>query len=687
MTLYDANTPPRAGVQDIPAQYDVVVQYNVQIPVRGGLSLSANLFMPVPQEPGERFPAILEMIPYRKDGWRFSTDHALMTYFAERGYVGCRLDIRGTGSSPGIAYDEYTPEETQDGYDVVEWLAAQPWCSGQVGMWGISYGGFTSIQVAMLQPPSLKAIIPVYATDDRYTDDVHYIGGCKTVSEMAQYAVSQIAMNALPPRTDYVGSQWAALWRQRLEETPPWLIKWLENQTDGPYWRNGSLAPDYERIQCAMLLIGGWHDSYVNSVFRMLERCTASRKAIIGNWTHQLPHYAYPGPTLDWLHESICFLDYWLKDINNGVMTEPALTFFRHEYTEPTPFPVALHGSWQQATAYPLEQIREHTLYLGAGTLQGFLQPSTTTDHYPHRPTLGTHGSLCYGGGSIPNGLARDLRPDEAHSLTYTSEPLTEAVDILGFVKAQLYLRATAPVAHVIVRLTDVAPDGTSAQVTVGVLNLTHRASHSAPAALDAETVYPVTVPMRATGYRFLPGHRIRLSVASAWWPVIWPSPYPGDNYLYRGADYPSRLLLPIVPAGGTADSVRELKETPPHLQEVGEEKGNTPLWQIIEDVLRQSVTVKAYGGGESILPNGIRIFDSELLEMTAYHHDPARVLLYNEVLYQLDEVGYHFEVRTTGTTRSTENDFHIDIQLRVLLNGNPFFEKTWLESFPRQLL
>jgi len=165
--------------------YLVEIRYNVRIPVRDGLELSANLFMPVPRKPDEKFPALLEMIPYRKDDWRYIADHQRMTYFAQRGYMGCRLDIRGTGSSPGLALDEYTRAETQDGYDAVEWLAAQPWCNGNVGMWGISYGGFTAIQVATLQPPHLKAIVPMYATDDRYTDDVHYLGGCLTASEFA----------------------------------------------------------------------------------------------------------------------------------------------------------------------------------------------------------------------------------------------------------------------------------------------------------------------------------------------------------------------------------------------------------------------------------------------------------------------------------------------------------------------
>ena len=155
------------------AIHDVAVVWDVAIPARDGIRLSANVWRPTGATAPARVPAILELIPYGKDNWRRNADVAHGEYWAARGYAFCRLDVRGTGSSGGIALDEYTAAETLDGYDAVEWLAAQPWCDGNVGMWGISYGGFTSIQVAKLRPPHLRAIAPLYATDDRYLDDVH----------------------------------------------------------------------------------------------------------------------------------------------------------------------------------------------------------------------------------------------------------------------------------------------------------------------------------------------------------------------------------------------------------------------------------------------------------------------------------------------------------------------------------
>jgi uncharacterized protein len=666
--------------------FAVTLQHNLRLPMRDSISLSANLWLPTPKTDTDKFPAILEMIPYRKDDWRYASDHQHGQYFAERGFAFCRLDVRGTGSSKGIAYDEYTTAETQDGYDVVEWLAAQGWCNGKVGMWGISYGGFTSIQVAMRQPPHLKAIIPMYATDDRYRDDVHYVGGCVTVSDLSQYAVSMVACNAMPAKIEYA-RDWAAEWKQRLEETPCWLIEWLKHQTDGPYWRNGSLAPNYDQLKCAVFNIGGWMDSYVDPSLRMQALCNnAPSKTIVGNWVHDYPAWGTPGPNLDHLDEMTRFFARWLKDEENGFMDGPLFTFFRREYTPPEPFPAKFNGQWMGLADYKAETTQPKEFFLGEGSLG--LEPAKVeaSDLYQHQPTHGFRaGSLCWGAGAAPNGLARDLRPDEATIPCYTSAPLTEPLDILGMPEAVLYLSCTAPVAHAVVRLSDVAPDGTSSQVTAGILNLTHRESHVSPQPLTPGTVYEVRVPMRAAGYRFLPGHRIRLSVASAWWPVIFPSPYEATNTLYHGPAYASRLVLPT-PTPGNDQAPPAFKTTPPELISIGGGSEDAPKWEVVEDVIAQTVTVKIYEGSVTTVPDGSSMFASERIELTAHHTDPLQARLYNTVTYRYVVQGYEIEIISTGTTRTTRDHFHIDVQLQVKLNGGDFFAKSWLESVPRVL-
>src|SRR5512146_446263 len=389
-------------------RHEVETRLGAWIPARDGVRLSANLWLPLPAagDPVARFPAVLEMIPYGKDNWRRNADVARGTYLARRGYALCRVDVRGTGSSEGVALDEYTGDETRDGYDAVEWLAAQPWCTGAVGMWGLSYGGFTSLQVATLRPPHLRAIVPIQATDDRYTDDVHYVGGAMTVSELAQYAVSQVAMNALPPLPAAWGEGWQTRWRGRLEATPVWLYRWAREQRDGPYWRQGSVAPRYERIEAAVLQLAGWMDEYVDAALRIQARCTAAagRRTIVGPWVHGLPDHAYPAPNIDWLHELVR----WLKGIDNGIEHEPPVTWFQRDPTPPERFPSRLHGAWRAARAWPgtpAGRTVDHVL--GDGQLLAQGASLTGVDVLPHRPTAGIRGgSLCWGAGHPPNGLA-----------------------------------------------------------------------------------------------------------------------------------------------------------------------------------------------------------------------------------------------------------------------------------------
>ncbi len=664
-----------------------------------GLELSLNAWLPVPRSdaPDERFPAILEILPYRKDDWHRAGDERRGQWLAARGFALCRLDVRGTGSSPGIAQDEYTAREAQDGYDTVEWLAAQSWCSGNVGMWGISYGGFTSIQVAKLRPPHLRAIVPMYATDDRYTDDVHYVGGCVTVSELSQYAVSMVGMNALPARPSFRAGAWLEEWRDRLDRTPIWLFEWLRQQHDGPYWRQGSLAPEYDAIEAAIFLIGGWMDGYVDSALRMLERCVnAPRRALIGNWVHDFPDDAYPGPNLDWLHEFVRFFDYWLKGVDNGLMDEPALTYFQRDYAPPEPFPVSWPGAWRSEPSFPPPGATETSLWLDAGSLPlaGSLVAAPpdpveaaghgASDRFPHRATTGTRTALSWGAGAPPNGLARDLRLDDALIPTYTGAPLGEPLDIVGFPVAELVVAASMSVATLVVRLADVAPDGTAAQVAAGVLNLTHRESHASPAPLVPGRTYLVRVPLRAAGYRFAPGHRIRLSVASNYWPVLWPSPFPGELTIHHRG---SRLILPTVPTGAGSLPTPAFKTTPAGLEEVGESEGEPPVWRILEDVIAGTLTVSTNDAGSTRLPDGTVVFAGEQLEMTASDADPAHARMANSVRYSLDQDGHRVNIRSGGETTSTETDFRMVVRLEVDLDGEAYFQRDWDETIPRRLV
>ena len=502
-------------------RHDVETVWDARIPARDGVELSANLWLPVVAD-GVRVPAILEMIPYGKDNWRRNADIARGTYFAERGYALCRVDVRGTGSSGGIALDEYTEAETLDGYDAVEWLAAQPWCDGAVGMWGISYGAFTSIQVAKLRPPHLKAIVPVQGTDDRYRTDVHYIGGCVTVSELSQYAVSQVAMNAMPPDPAFWGPDWRARWLARLEATPPWLIDWLRQQHDGPYWRQGSLAPDYDAIDAAVLNIGGWMDSYVDAALRMQKALDAPTRTIVGNWVHGWPSSANPGPNIDELHEVVRFFDRWLKGIPNGADAEPAITWFEREYAEPEPFPATLPGRWRAASAYPHPAGTMHDLWFAGGSvpLVGRLMDGAGDagrrgrSIHPSPDRRDTSRSLVGCRRPAERPRARPAARRDPRSDLYVGAARRTPSRSSASRGWSCTSRSRRPSRRPSCGSRTWRPTEPRHRSRPGILNLTHRRSHSDPEPLDPDALEEVIVDLRPAGYRWLPGHRIRVSIA-----------------------------------------------------------------------------------------------------------------------------------------------------------------------------
>ena len=281
------------------------------IPMPDGVRLAADLFMPSGGAPDERFPVLLEYLPYRKTESR-DRSLALYSYFVQRGYVVARVDIRGTGNSEGrlIAY-EYTDQEQEDGEAVIDWLSKQSWSTGNVGMFGISWGGFNSIHMAMRNPPALKAIIAIDATDDLYQDDVHYIDG---ILHLDSWEMSQDLDNSRPGAPEYRIDE--EYFRNRFD-TQPWMMTYKRQQRDGPFWDRTALKTRYDSIRVPTFLIGGWYDGYRDSLPRMLQNLKAPVKAIIGPWSHAFPHDAYPKPEIEWRYDAVRWFDHWLRGQDN----------------------------------------------------------------------------------------------------------------------------------------------------------------------------------------------------------------------------------------------------------------------------------------------------------------------------------------------------------------------------------
>lgn len=665
-----------------PPLYEVRLEKNVLIPTRDGTRLAADLHWPVGDGP---FPVILEYIPYRKDD-NTVPGHGLHYYFARRGYVGVRLDVRGTGASEGINTDEYMPVEQEDGYDAIEWLAAQPWCTGAVAMWGISYGGFTSLQVAMHRPPHLKAIMPMYATDDRYTDDCHYQGGnLRGYYDVAAYGGNMVAMNALAPYPEYSGADWARIWQQHLEHNLPYLPHWLSHQTDGDYWRHGSLRGHYDRIQCATLIVGGWHDGYPNTPLRIFEALQVPKRVIIGPWTHKQPDASVPGPRIDYLREFVRWCDQWCRGIETGVLDEPPIAVYMRTYATPRADLDEIPGYWRAERAWPLPGASPRTLHLApGGTLAPEPSPAAGRDPYAYRPTVGICGGL-WSGGTYDLVLPVDQREDEAHSLSYTTEPLTEALEILGWPDLALHAESSAPVAAFVAKLCDVAPDGTAALVTRGVLNATRRRSLRDPEPLQPGEVYELSIRLDCTSWVFPPGHRVRLDVSSADWPNVWPTPEPATNAVHHGGARPSRLTLPVAPA--PALPAPDLRPAPPRF--VPAEVHSEPqTWRVVRDVLADTVGLELRAKSVTRINGGdIEFHDESQAQGLVSNLDPARVHLRGTHRFTIRRSASETVTAAHVVLESTRSAFHLTIDLTIDVDGRPHWRRSWTHAFPRHLL
>ncbi len=445
-------------------------QRHVWISMDDGVRLAARLFLP-----GELpAPAIVDAIPYRMDDLTASYASEYERLCEEGGFAVCRLDLRGTGSSEGIALDEYNAQEQADICAVIAWLADQEWCTGRVGMYGTSWGGFNSIQVAMERPPALHAIVPIYASDDRYTDDVHYMGGILKAIDLVDWVIYMAACNVLPPVPAVYGDGWREEWLRRIEGTEPWLLRWLEEQDDGPYWRHGSLRPSYERITCPTMIVAGWADGYTNIALRAYEALTCPRRVIIGPWAHASTATSIPGPHIDLVPELIRWFSRWLRDEPNGIDREPPLAVFMRRSTRPAPDVAEMRGEWRSEPTWPAERLRP-TVWRPDGDER---------DRIVVQGDVGTAAWISCAG-KPPWTLPDDQREDDALSLTY-DWPLEEELELLGHPRLRLTITSPHPVAFLSARLCDVFPDGASALVSRGVLNLTHRESHSEPKPLEA---------------------------------------------------------------------------------------------------------------------------------------------------------------------------------------------------------
>ncbi len=663
---------------------------NSWIPLPDGCRLAARIWLPEDAE-SSPVPAIVEYIPYRKrDNTRWR-DEPIHPYFAGHGYASVRIDVRGSGESDGLLLDEYTEQEQEDGLAAIRWIAEQPWCTGAVGMMGLSWGGFNSLQIAALRPRELKAVIAVCAADDRYTDDAHYMGGC-LLNENLIWGSVLFTLNALPPDPELVGERWREMWRERLEATPLFPEIWLKHQRRDEYWKRGSVGVDPARIACPVYAISGWADGYTNAVPRLLARLKVPRKGLVGPWAHVYPHEGVPGPAIGFLQEALRWWDCWLKGADTGIMDEPMYRVWMQESVRPKPQYVVRPGHWVAESSWPSSHITTRRLIITPCDLldeAAVPNPAEVRLDFSSPQTTGlAAGSWC--GFAVEGELPTDQREDDGKSQTFDSPPLKERLEILGAPEVTLALVADRPLALVAARLNDVAPDGSSARVTYGLLNLTHRAGHERPEPLRSGERYVVKIRLNDIAHAFPVGHRIRLALSTSYWPVAWPSPELVSLGLFTGSSF---VDLPVRVARPEDDALRPF----------GEPEGAAPVKSVdlqegkVKRKIERDIT-----SGETAYVTTIEIDEAGQVAMSRL--DPIDLEVGHGIVerFSIQEseplsaraeitqkaISRRRDWRTQVETRlvfsATQREFRLQAELRAYDGESRVCERSWDTTIPR---
>jgi uncharacterized protein len=672
LVLTAASLVAGAAVPGSPPAYGVRLE-KVWIPMKDGVRLAATLYRPANPKPGDRFPALLEYLPYRKDDDEAVRDYGTHAYFARRGYVGARVDIRGFGASEGTPPDrEYSAQEQQDAEEVIAWLARQSWSNGKVGMLGISWGGFNSIQMALRKPPALKAILAVAATEQLFKEDVHYIDGVFHVDE---FELTMDLDQGRPGAPDFSLDE--SVIGPRMN-TPPWSLNYMKHQRDGAFWR-APLRP-IETLEVPAFLIGGLQDGYRDSIPRMLDKVKAPLKAWIGPWNHGFPNGSDYGPKYEWRDQAVRWFDYWLKGRDTGVLKDPRVVIFQQHWHPPEPQPQDLPGEWRAET-WPPAGLTPMTLYLQTDHRLSAEQPGSGRDLLRYTPSAGVEAGFWWGE------LLTDQRPVDAFSLTYDSEVLAEDTAILGLPRVSLRVAADARLADWFVRLSDVAPDGRVTMVTGAGINGAQRDSPDKPEDLVPGKTYPLSLDLHLASWVFPKGHRIRIAISNALWPMNWPTPYPMTTSIMLGGDSASRVILPRVPVHGPAApafAAPEPIEEPAGIKGIGGGGAAWPgEWTVLRDEARQRSTVTWKGATAVSYPWG-RFDHSEKLtyDIDDAHPDLARVQGDSEYIQAVKD--HVLTWRGRLDVSSDARTFFYKYTRTLLRDGVVVRTKTWEEPIPR---
>jgi putative CocE/NonD family hydrolase len=646
------------------------------IPLRDGSRLAARLWLP---EGAERtpVPAVIEYIPYGKRVGTRERDEAMHAWFAGHGLAALRVDLRGSGESSGVLLDEYLPQEQDDGAEVIAWAAAQPWCSGAVGLIGKSWGGFNALQIAARRPPALRGVVTVCSTDDRYADDVHYMGGC-LLNDSLWWGGVFFQLCAQPPDPELVGAEWRALWQERLEAAYPHPLRWLRHPLRDDYWRQGSVCEDYSAITCPVYAVGGWADGYTNAIPRLVAGLSSPRHGLVGPWGHTYPHEGVPGPAIGFLQDARDFWNHCLRGASDA--QRPLLRAWMPEGAGDQDGDRP--GRWIAEASWPSPRCEPRVLHLASGRL-GAPGPPAALEIRSRQTTGGAAGGWL-------SASARDQREDDADSLCFDAEPFRERTEILGAPELSLVVSSDQPAAFVVARLCDVAPDGSSMRVSYGLWNLTHAPDHASWAPLVPGRRREVRFRLNDVAHAFAPGHRLRLALSNACWPLVWPSPVPATLRVYTDA---CRLVLPVRPPDPRDAELRDFAppESAPHSE--WSPLGEARFERRADVDAATGDLVRAMRSGYDARGNvvlgrhafvGMDGGDGMAIETRIHPGDPLRARAAIAQRTELRRGAWSVAIQTEVEISSTREAFRVEAHIRADVAGDPVFERRWDEQAPR---
>jgi predicted acyl esterase len=643
-----------------------------RVAMQDGTELAICLAWPPGERKGKRFPVLLTTDPYTQRCGTFG--RAWYADYVRAGYVVAYAQVRGTGESSGrLPEREYSDQEIDDAVEMIDWLARQPWSTGKVGMFGTSWSGFNALLVAARNPPALKAIVPHMATEDLYHEDARYPGGIFHLDDWNVFA--DLFLVVTPERVDPFDE---TLLGERFDQ-PPWSLVYLKQQRDGPFWRNPlrrNVAPRVSHVPT--LMIGAWHDPYRDAALRALEHSSGPVRALIGPWNHSGD---FPAPAADLGRVALQWWDHFLKGEENGVLAGPQLHAYMRRPHSPRITQAAIPGEWRAIDRWKEAPVTAERWHLNAGRDLERRPGAATQERLRMVPSTGVSA----GTGWID--IPPDQRSGDAQALVYESAPLTEELQILGKPVARLITAVDAQQANWIVKLSDVAPDGSTTLVTGGAMNGTHRSSSVTPRALERGVLNTLELPMLFTSWIFPPGHRIRISVANALWPAFWPSPGPVEMTLRLG-EGGSWLSLPVIApqtpeaAAAAAEQVgsRNLGEAEAEAMTGGTQytwNGPKRSGFSHDEIARRTTYVRAF---QWEVPEG----EDVVVEYTVDDDDPANASFKGTAFYRQQWNGQPVEWRGSTELRSDATTFHFRHVREVLRNGEVVRRREWNERVAR---